>query len=53
VTGSKGFKLGDKISEGTLLMVLEAAGEAAQPASAPSSKENQPLAQEQPAQAAA
>jgi dihydrolipoamide dehydrogenase len=45
-------QLGDKISEGTLLLVLEAAGDAAQPASAPASKENQPLAQEQPAQAA-
>jgi pyruvate/2-oxoglutarate dehydrogenase complex dihydrolipoamide acyltransferase (E2) component len=42
-------KLGDKVAEGTLL-VLEAAGDAAQPASAPASKANQPLAQVSPAQ---
>jgi dihydrolipoamide dehydrogenase len=46
------IKLGDKVSKGSLLLVLEAAGESAQPASAPDSKEKQPLAQVEKAQAA-
>ncbi len=47
-------KLGDKISEGSLLLTLEVAGESAQPAATPDqdSKQNQPLAQVQQGQAA-
>ncbi|NCP41681.1 MAG: dihydrolipoyl dehydrogenase, partial [Rhodoferax sp.] len=45
------IKLGDKVSEGSLLLVLEAAG-AASAASAPVVEQNQPLAQAQQAQAA-
>ena len=42
------INIGDKISEGTLLLVLEAAGDAVEPASAPTSKENAPVAQVSP-----
>ncbi|HEY8907281.1 MAG TPA: biotin/lipoyl-containing protein, partial [Rhodoferax sp.] len=42
------IKIGDKVSEGTLLLVLEAAGDAVEPASAPASKENAPVAKESP-----
>ncbi|MDR3371846.1 dihydrolipoyl dehydrogenase [Rhodoferax sp.] len=46
------INIGDKVSEGTLLLVLEAAGDAAQPVTAPSTKENQPLAPLKTAQVA-
>ena len=46
------IKLGDKVSEGSLLLVLDAAGSAAQPASVQASKENQTVAPVVSAQAA-
>jgi len=46
-------KLGDKVSEGSVLLVLEASGDVAVPATATEDiKQNQPLAQIAPAQAA-
>jgi len=53
VVQSLSVKLGDKVSEGSVLLVLEASGDAAVPAPAAEEfKQNQPPAQIAPAQAA-
>ncbi|MBK9443798.1 MAG: dihydrolipoyl dehydrogenase [Comamonadaceae bacterium] len=53
VVQSVSVKLGDKVSEGSVLLVLEAAGDVAAPATATVDfKQNQPPAQIAPAQAA-
>ena len=53
VVQSLSVKLGDKVSEGSVLLVLEASGDVAVPATATEDiKQNQPLAQIAPAQAA-